>query len=550
MIDWNETYNNARQITPNAQKPGLFTQAKNFVKGGVKDAINTLIVDKGVKIGQAIASPFLMNRANQGTANEEAYNAQAQAALNQMNKTTDPQQKAALKQQAINYLNQGTQTSGGNQAFNKLNQIEQGTNIDTPVGSYSEPGLQGGTKGAEQIAGQALHSAAYLAYPYAEELGAMPSLSLPADASLTTKLLARGGYGAVVGSSAGATGSAGSAMEQGASANQVLSSAGKGALWGGVTGAGIGVATGAPDIFNRVKSIMNPDAVKAQTNLMATAQQGVTAQNLANEQVGQFETESGQKFQQGAIDLKTANPETKLNLSQGTVQGLNDARQGTKFDLPDYVNNEGSQVKVQGGGFEPGPGTNPKVLEQLGKVGQETQVSLDPVQTQDLLRRLNKAAIQAKANGDFTVNEQFIGLRNQIKAEASATFGPEWDKIYSTYHEAATAIDTVSDITNTNPKATSSQLQKQFDQIVKLGESPAGNERLMQTLQGLKAAGGPDLTEPIKVIQQMSEAQAQLEQALKPGFFKQVSNPVYWTKTIIRYAFYMYVLRKLYNLSK
>ena len=109
-------------------KQNILQKAVGGVKGIAKDALNTLVVNPGVKIGQAIAYPFAMGQANQSTANQEAYVVQAQAALNQYKKETDPTKKATLHQQAVDYLNKSTQAGqSGTQAFQALAPIEQGT---------------------------------------------------------------------------------------------------------------------------------------------------------------------------------------------------------------------------------------------------------------------------------------------------------------------------------------------------------------------------------------------------------------------------------------
>lgn len=472
-------------------KQNIAQKAAGFVGGVAKDAYSALIGTPGTKIGQAIVAPLNLQKNQTTTALQNTNTTTAQMLADRAKTETNPTLKAQYQKQAADLLNQGQPFA---QAPDQSDSNASGVNV---------PAQKTGLAGVEQIGGQALKSASYL-------VGGGEAGAAADTAGVGGKILA----GTKLGGAVGALGGAGNAMEQGGNLSQVAGSALQGAAIGGLTGGVIGVASAAiHPIFNRATPIMNPtDLADATAAREAASTGGVNAINEMNQTVGADQTSLGEEFKQGAVNIEKANPQAKLNLSGKQLDALNSLKESKLFSLPENLDNSSSGANIGGSEFKIG---NPKVASQIEGLQNETASSLSPTQAQDLVTRLNKLTFASKASGDLAVNQQTIGLTNEIKSAASKTFGPEWDKFYSNYTQGRTVMDKLDGIVNLDPKATPMDFNKQLGTIQKLGETPEGQKFLQQAIDEYKNVRGIDLTDPVAAANHVLKAQGELEIAQK-----------------------------------
>ena len=324
--------------------------------------------------------------------------------------------------------------------------------------------------------------------------------------------------GAVLGGTQG-TGNAltqtqGKSFEQ--NVGNVLTQTGTGALTGGALG---GITGALHPIFSRSTPIMNPAEIP--TTAVTEAEQGVKTATQAREQagvgavqgvnqtleqVGQGKANLGTNFEQGAKQIETNNPNLKLALSNKILESLNNLKEGKNFALPENLDQEANPLM----GSQMGKDFLAKNAGKLADIQNATKTELTPTQTQDLVRRLNKLTFDAKASGDLSVNQQTIGLTNEIKNAASKTFGPEWDKVYSGYSKGITAVNDLKDLISLSDKGS---LDKTLSKVLKLGETPEGKTILKQAVDHFGQETGIDLTNPVKAMHQILDKQIELENA-------------------------------------
>ncbi len=344
-----------------------------------------------------------------------------------------------------------------------------------------------------------------------------------------------GGFGSGVintaktGATIGATQGFGNALTQteGKSVGQNIGNiAGQTAI-GAATGGVIGGATAAiHPIFQRSTPIMDPatvaspyDVGAATANRESAATGGVNAINQMNQTVGADQTALGNEFKQGAANIEKTNPGATLNLTGRQLDALNLLKESKLFSLPENLDNSGSGANIGGSEFKIG---NAKIASQLEGVQNQTASSLTPTQAQDLVTRLNKLTFASKASGDLAVNQQTIGLTNEIKSAASKAFGPEWDKTYSNFAQGRAVMEKLDGIVNLDPKATPMDFNKQLGTIQTLGKTPEGQKFLQQAVDSYKAERGIDLTDPVAAVNHILKAQGQLEIAQKGSYGTQL----------------------------
>ncbi len=329
--------------------------------------------------------------------------------------------------------------------------------------------------------------------------------------------------GIKTGATIGATQGFGNALTQtkGKSFGQNVGNIAQQTAIGGATGGAIGGAVNAiHPIFSRSTPIMKAEDISGNS-AVNEAQQGVNAATKAREQagvgavegvnqtlerVGQGKTNLGTTFEQGAKQIETINPKLKLPLSNKTLEGLNNLREGKNFALPSNLDQETNPLM----GSTLGKAFLEKNAGKLADIENATKTELSPTQTQDLIRRLNKLTFDAKASGDLAVNQQTIGLTNEIKDAASKTFGPEWDKVYSGYSKGITAVNDLKDLISLSDKGS---LDKTLNKVLKLGETPEGKAILKQAASHFTDETGIDLTDPVKAMHQILDKQIALEEA-------------------------------------
>jgi hypothetical protein len=348
----------------------------------------------------------------------------------------------------------------------------------------------------------------------------------------------------------------------GAAAENPDASAGdiaKGAVIGGATGGALGAAARfLPDWFSSLstgKTATSPVG-EAEANLAtaskareAVASKAVDAYNSMVEQTSGFKSALGVNFRTAADELTRTSPDLKLHLSGTQIDALNVLKESKSFALPDYIEKTSNPL----GSGSVSADFAAKNADKLSKISDAGSVSLTPSQTQDLITQLNKGTFTAKASGQLAVNQQMIGVTNDIKAAASKAFGESWNKIYSDYAQGINAVQKIDDIVNLDKAATPSDMNKSMNSVLKLGETPEGKVLLRHAIQDYKNVSGVDLTDPVGAIHQIVDKQIALEEAqsgltaaqkdaAKPGLVKQALNPVYMTRSIARGAITVGVL--------
>ena len=267
----------------------------------------------------------------------------------------------------------------------------------------------------------------------------------------------------------------------------------------------------------------NAQQAEAKANIAAEARKNVATQAVKatqdiNTKVGAYKDSLGEQFTNDAEKLKAANPNLKLNLTNEQVQALNSLKESKNFTLPKNLKSNDNIPDLSK--------MNPKVAAQLkGKlasIGKETSNSLDPVQAQNLIKELNRSTYKQMADGTMQIDQQRIGVTQQIKDAALKAFAPEnmkvktvrpWSDIYAQYSVGRMAIDKIDNLVNLNPKATPDEINSQLQGILKLSNTPEGKILLQQSVNEYAKTSGIDLNEPIKAIQEIADKQTALDDA-------------------------------------
>ena len=261
------------------------------------------------------------------------------------------------------------------------------------------------------------------------------------------------------------------------------------------------------DITGVLKSSA-PDVVAASDAApLSKAEAAVQGAKTINTQVGTNLSTAGKQFASDATDLAKSNPDLKLNLTPEQVDSLNALRNTKTFTLPDSVRNAYDSTtafgKAQGNIYTPSGTSASTPLADLNKFI-ENPVSLDPVQTQDLLRELNRATYKQGADGLMVRDYSKVPLTNEIKASASQTFGKSWDDIYTKYSGVRSATDKIDNIVNLDPNANPADIEKQIKSITDLNKTSTGKVLLKQAVDEYKASTGIDLSNPVQAVQKIT----------------------------------------------
>lgn len=334
--------------------------------------------------------------------------------------------------------------------------------------------------------------------PQATMQGSTNAQNLGTAAQAASFLVPETSLGAISGGAvAGGLQAGGSAAEN---PNATAGGVAENTLGGAALGAGIGAAAKyAPEALQKVlpkqgetpTSNTNPyDIPTAQVARETASTNAVQGMNTMNQTVQSDLSQMGQEFKQRAQQIETNDPEKGMDIIKPVADELKSIKENAKFALPDFVANKDWTVAT-------------------------------PTQAQDLITQLNRATFQAKASGEFAVNQQLIDLTNQIKNSASKSFGPEWDQTYSNYANGRSVLDKLDGIVNLDPKASPTDLMKQFNTIAKLHESPEGSKLLDQAVEAYKNERGIDLTDPVQAVNQVLKSQGQLEIANKGSYMTQ-----------------------------
>lgn len=302
----------------------------------------------------------------------------------------------------------------------------------------------------------------------------------------------------------------------------------------GTVGGAMETIKGTSNIWD--KAYNSPSAIDVASQARdSAAQSGVSSLQEMTGQVGDFKNDLGTSFRQGAENIEKTNPDMKLTLSHDQIDALNTLKNNKSFSLPDYLK-------------KTSPGFGSSDIADVEKGG----ISLTPTQAQDLITQLNKSTFTEKASG-LAVDQTKIGLTNEIKAGAKQAFGGEnspWSKVYSDYAKGSQAVEKISDIVNLDKNATPSDVNKSLSSILKLSKSPEGKIILQNAINEFKQTSGIDLTKGTEAISQILDKQEALDAASKPGFIKQVVNPVYLGRAAVRYGLIYLGLKGIINAVK
>ncbi len=286
----------------------------------------------------------------------------------------------------------------------------------------------------------------------------------------------------------------------------------------------------------------------AQQAREAVVPQAVEGVKTINKQVGAYKASLGEQFASDAAKIEKTNPDLKLNLTNDQLKTLNSLKEGKNFVLPKSIDANIPDISVGGKEVNLGPNVQNQLQNEIGKTGAQTSVSLSPTQAQDLIRELNRSTFKEAADGTRQIDQQRIGITNEIKNAANETFGKSWQDIYSKYAEGRTAIDKIDNLVNLDPKATPEEINGQLTGILKLSKTPEGKLLLKQSLEEYKQTSGVDLSNPVKAIQQIIDKQLaqdlasknltatekvalkaealKIKTQAKGGFFKQVGTQI------------------------
>ncbi len=448
------------------QQPGLLDKVGGFVSGVANDAANTLLVTPAARATEAIT------------------------------RTLAPNSLAA-------------------KGYNAMADEGQGQSFSSPVGNINVPAQKAfGQGGAEQIGGQALKSASYLAPAVAAE--GLPTVGM-AGSGIAKGVIGGATQGVKLGAVGGVLGGAGNAMSQGGSATDVATQGLQGAGTGALIGGAIGGATG---LAGNVWNWKNSDSYT--TNLQnadtAQTQAGAAATDSIHEASNvQSDVKTGIQNQFGEVPnmISKVDPNAGTTISPSTLQDMQSLKETKAWSLPNSVK-DAIPTDING------------------------PIKFTPQQTQDIITSLNDLKYNSK--GDVVVNQQTSKLISDFKNAAQEGMGHVtdnlgnsiWAKAYQDYHQTTDAMDAMSNLIPTKKFSGGmldpTEVTKSTQKIMKMMETKDGLASLMKSNEQYKAATGYDiLNDPMGTIQKLADSNNDFAKALKGNyghqFVQQLKNP-------------------------
>ncbi len=376
---------------------------------------------------------------------------------------------------------------------------------------------QGGNK---QIAGQALKSASYL-IPGAE-----------AEGVVGKGIVGGAIQGAKVGATSGALGGAGNSLSQGGNASDVASATAKGAGIGALAGGTLGGATGlAGNIWSKAYGSSSYDTNLANATA-AQNQAGAATTNSIHEAantMGDVSRGLGNQFAEAPSLIARADPNAGTTVTSDFMEKLNSIKESKTFVLPESLKEITPDIKK---------GT----------------YKLNPQQTQDLLTQLNELTYKAKASGDLAINQQSVGLTQELKNAAQEGMGhvtdaqgnSVWNSAYQDYRQGKDAMDSMSNLIPIKKSPGEIldpvEVNNSVNKMMKMMETPQGTQALIRANTEFKAATGYDLlNDPMGTISKLADSNKDFAQALKGGyghqFIQGFKNPRLLNRRIIGVGF-------------
>lgn len=319
--------------------------------------------------------------------------------------------------------------------------------------------------------------------------------------------------GAVIGGAQGLGQSLSNNSGVGDTIKNTLMGVGVGGVTGGVTG---GVSNIWSKAYGETGGIggyqANLDEATANANQVgAKAADSITEASGVQDDV---KTGLGNQFAQAPEIITKADPNAGTTLTADFMAKLNALKESKTFVLPESLKD-----------------ITPNIADGTYK--------LNPQQTQDLMTQLDALTYKAKASGDLAINQQSIGLAQELKNSAQTGMGhvtnaqgnSVWSKAYEDYHQGMNARDTMSSLipTKNSPGEMLDpvKVQASVDKMTKMMETPSGRAALEQGNAQYKAATGYDiLHDPMGSIQKMIDSNQELQDAIKGGYMKQLQRAV------------------------
>lgn len=281
------------------------------------------------------------------------------------------------------------------------------------------------------------------------------------------------------------------------------------AVKSGANAVGDTLTQGVEGIKNAVSNIGKGNVEAATTAREIASQQAVSSVKNIHSSVGDFKSDLGTSFREGAQNIEKTNPNLKLALTPEQELSLSQLKDTKSFALPDYLKTTNT----------------PEDISDI-----QTSHQLSPTQAQDLITQLNNSTFSDRVSG-LGVDQSKIGLTNEIKSAASKAFGSDWDKVYGDYAKGKDALDKISDIVKFNKNSTASDFNKSLKRINQLSSTPEGKSLLNEQIDEFKNQTDVDLRKDIETVRNTAAKDADLQKAIKGGFFKQ--NSKYFTRRIV-----------------
>jgi hypothetical protein len=471
---------NAFQTGSTPPPQGFFSKVGNFLSGAAKDVANTLLVTPAARATEAATRLFAPN---------------SQAA----------------------------------QGYNAMADQGQGQSFGSPLGNIDVPAQKAfGQGGGEQIAGQALKSASYLA-PAAAVSG-LPSVGI-AGSGIASGIGGGIAQGAKLGALGGGLGGAGNAMSQGASSGDVIGQGLQGATIGGIAGGVIGGVTGGlskpnPNELNTSHPIFSSNYDQTLANAQgANMQAGNTATDAVHEAsntINDMTVGAGNQYAQAPQMISQVDPNAGTTLNADILAKMNELKDTKAWSLPDSIRNADS---ING------------------------EIKLTPQDSQDLIKSLNDLKYNSK--GDVRVNSQVSSLVSDVKNAAQAGMGhvtdnlgnSVWDRMSQDYQQVQDAKDAMSSLIPIkkfqgeilDPKEVNDSVNK----MMKMMETPQGTSALLRSNAEVKAATGYDiLNDPMDAIQKLMKSNEEVATATKGNYGHQFLQGLKNPQTLSRRAIY------------
>lgn len=231
----------------------------------------------------------------------------------------------------------------------------------------------------------------------------------------------------------------------------------------------------------------------------------------------------GASFRNAGQQIKAVDPNLVMNLTQDELTALNGLKEGKNFDLPDYLNQDNIPTAMVGGKSldlsQMNPNIASQIQEQLGQMGGKKAVSLDPIQTQDLLARLGRSTYK-EVGGRLQVDQQRIEILNQLKDKAQSTFGhitgeegqSVWNKAYQDYAQGMQARKNFESLLSLKPNTSPDKILSRIQDLQKTAQ---GRIILQNTIDDLKNSPfEADFGEQFKKIDNLNQAEEVVQNAL------------------------------------